>query len=150
MADFSLADLERIIRERARSGDPDSWTAKLFASGMEKAAKKLGEEAVETVISAVGGDRDGLHGRVGKLGHALQGVLGRHAFGQVYEVGPGLLVRRLEVELAPQRLPVPVVGHEVGVHANLFQPEAGQAVERAFEVHAFGCHLRLFIYLPLK
>ena len=27
---------------------------------MEKAAKKLGEEAVETVISAVGGDRDGL------------------------------------------------------------------------------------------
>ncbi|MEX0405662.1 phosphoribosyl-ATP diphosphatase [Aquibium sp. LZ166] len=60
MADFSLADLERIIRERARSGDPDSWTARLFASGMEKAAKKLGEEAVETVISAVGRDRDGL------------------------------------------------------------------------------------------
>ena len=60
MPDFSLADLERIIHERARSGAPDSWTAKLFASGMEKAAKKMGEEAVETVIAAVGNDKDGL------------------------------------------------------------------------------------------
>ena len=53
---FSLSDLETIIAERARSGDPSSWTAKLFAGGMEKAAKKLGEEAVETVIAAVQGD----------------------------------------------------------------------------------------------
>ncbi|TIX74398.1 MAG: phosphoribosyl-ATP diphosphatase, partial [Mesorhizobium sp.] len=51
MADFSLSDLETIIRERAHSGDPDSWTAKLFARGMDKAAQKLGEEAVETVIA---------------------------------------------------------------------------------------------------
>jgi phosphoribosyl-ATP pyrophosphohydrolase len=60
MTDFSLSDLERIIAERARSGDPDSWTAKLFSRGMEKAAQKLGEEAVETVIAAVGGDTKGL------------------------------------------------------------------------------------------
>ncbi|APH70297.1 phosphoribosyl-ATP diphosphatase [Aquibium oceanicum] len=60
MAEFSLADLERTIRERALSGDAQSWTAKLFAAGMEKAAKKMGEEAVETVIAAVGRDRDGL------------------------------------------------------------------------------------------
>ncbi len=60
MAEFSLADLERIIAERARSGDPDSWTAKLFARGIDKAAQKLGEEAVETVIAAVRADRDGL------------------------------------------------------------------------------------------
>jgi phosphoribosyl-ATP pyrophosphohydrolase len=60
MSEFSLADLERIIAERARSGDPQSWTAKLFAGGMDKAAKKFGEEAVETVISAVGGDEQGL------------------------------------------------------------------------------------------
>ncbi len=58
MSDFSIDDLERI--ERARSGDANSWTAKLFASGMERAAKKLGEEAVETVIAAVGKDEDGL------------------------------------------------------------------------------------------
>jgi phosphoribosyl-ATP pyrophosphohydrolase len=56
MTGFSLSDLEAIVAERARSGDPSSWTAKLVAGGMERAAKKLGEEAVETVIAAVSGD----------------------------------------------------------------------------------------------
>ncbi|WP_137928926.1 phosphoribosyl-ATP diphosphatase [Mesorhizobium comanense] len=60
MAEFSLSDLETLIRERAQSGDPDSWTAKLFARGIDKAAQKLGEEAVETVIAAVKGDRHAL------------------------------------------------------------------------------------------
>ncbi|KAA3451733.1 phosphoribosyl-ATP diphosphatase [Mesorhizobium sp. SARCC-RB16n] len=60
MADFSLSDLEKIVSDRAHSGDPDSWTAKLFARGMDKAAQKLGEEAVETVIAAVKGDKQGL------------------------------------------------------------------------------------------
>ena len=60
MTAFSLDDLEKIIAERGKSGDPASWTAKLFAGGMEKAAKKLGEEAVETVIAAVSRDEKGL------------------------------------------------------------------------------------------
>ena len=50
---FSLEDLEKIVASRALSGDAQSYTAKLFARGMEKAAQKLGEEAVETVIAAV-------------------------------------------------------------------------------------------------
>lgn len=60
MAEFSLSDLEKVVHERAHSGDPDSWTAKLFARGIDKAAQKLGEEAVETVIAAVKGDRQGI------------------------------------------------------------------------------------------
>ena len=60
MAEFSLSQLEKIIHERAHSGDPDSWTARLYARGMEKAAQKLGEEAVETVIAAVAGDKAAL------------------------------------------------------------------------------------------
>ena len=60
MAEFSLSDLEKIVHERAHSGDADSWTAKLFSRGIDKAAQKLGEEAVETVIAAVKGDRQGL------------------------------------------------------------------------------------------
>ncbi len=56
MAGFTLSDLERIVAERALSGDEGSWTAKLYRAGMERAAKKLGEEAVETVIAAVKGD----------------------------------------------------------------------------------------------
>jgi phosphoribosyl-ATP pyrophosphohydrolase len=60
MSDFSLADLEKIVALRARSGDPESWTAKLFAGGMERASKKLGEEAIETVIAALGTDAKAL------------------------------------------------------------------------------------------
>ena len=60
MAEFSLSELETIIAQRARSGDPDSWTAKLFAKGIDKAAQKLGEEAAETVIAAVKGDKKAL------------------------------------------------------------------------------------------
>jgi len=60
MAEFTLSDLEAIIARRARSGDKNSWTAKLYAAGMEKAAKKLGEEAVETVIAALGKDTQAL------------------------------------------------------------------------------------------
>lgn len=60
MSGFSLSDLEKIIAERARSDDASSWTAKLYQGGMERAAKKLGEEAVETVIAAVKGDDKGL------------------------------------------------------------------------------------------
>lgn len=60
MSGFTLHDLERIIAERGRSGAVESWTAKLFARGTGKAAQKLGEEAVETVIAAVSGKRDEL------------------------------------------------------------------------------------------
>jgi phosphoribosyl-ATP pyrophosphohydrolase len=60
MAGFSLFDLEKTIHERAHSGDPESWTAKLYARGIDKAAQKLGEEAVEAVIAAVKGDKQAL------------------------------------------------------------------------------------------
>ncbi|MEJ5080249.1 MULTISPECIES: phosphoribosyl-ATP diphosphatase [unclassified Ochrobactrum] len=57
MAEFTLSDLERIVAERATSTDGSSYTASLFAKGQTRAAKKLGEEAVEAVIAAVSGDR---------------------------------------------------------------------------------------------
>lgn len=58
MPSFSLHDLQAAVQARASSGDPEkSWTAKLVAGGMPKAAQKLGEEAVETVIAAVRADR---------------------------------------------------------------------------------------------
>jgi phosphoribosyl-ATP pyrophosphohydrolase len=60
MADFSLGDLARIVTERARSGDPGSYTAKLVAAGVERTAKKFGEEAVEAVLAAVTGSETGL------------------------------------------------------------------------------------------
>ncbi|WP_454288804.1 phosphoribosyl-ATP diphosphatase [Rhizobium arsenicireducens] len=60
MRDFSLTDLERIVADRAQARPDESWTAKLVAGGQSKAAKKLGEEAVETVIAAIKDDRENL------------------------------------------------------------------------------------------
>lgn len=60
MTTFTLADLEKIIAARAKASPDESWTAKLIAAGPERAAKKLGEEAVEAVIAAVQGDREAL------------------------------------------------------------------------------------------
>jgi phosphoribosyl-ATP pyrophosphohydrolase len=53
MTDFTLSDLQRIIAERARSGDPESYTAKLIGAGIGRCAQKLGEEGVEAAIAAV-------------------------------------------------------------------------------------------------
>ncbi|MFB2607767.1 phosphoribosyl-ATP diphosphatase, partial [Rhizobium phaseoli] len=60
MSGFSLADLERIVDERSKASPEQSWTAKLVAGGQPKAAKKLGEEAIEAVMAAATGDRDNL------------------------------------------------------------------------------------------
>jgi phosphoribosyl-ATP pyrophosphohydrolase len=60
MTTFSLEDLARIVAERAAAPVSESYTAKLLADGPAKAAKKLGEEAVEAAIAAVQGDRQNL------------------------------------------------------------------------------------------
>lgn len=60
MSDFTLADLEAIVAQRAQASPEESWTAKLVAKGQTKAAKKLGEEAVEAVIAAISEDRQNL------------------------------------------------------------------------------------------
>ncbi|GAB1580266.1 phosphoribosyl-ATP diphosphatase [Phyllobacterium phragmitis] len=60
MSEFTLDDLERIVAERAGATDGSSYTASLVARGVAKAAQKLGEEAVETVIAAVSGDKEGV------------------------------------------------------------------------------------------
>lgn len=55
-----LDDLYSVIMTR-KDGDPEqSYTAKLFARGPEKACEKVGEEATETIIEGVKGDRDAL------------------------------------------------------------------------------------------
>ncbi len=60
MSTFTLTDLETIVAARAKASPDESWTAKLAAAGQAKAAKKLGEEAVETVIAALSEDRSDL------------------------------------------------------------------------------------------
>jgi phosphoribosyl-ATP pyrophosphohydrolase len=60
MAGFTIHDLAATIEARAASAGEASYTRKLLDRGAEYCAKKLGEEAVETVIAAVENDRDHL------------------------------------------------------------------------------------------
>ena len=56
----ALQRLDDTIAAR-KGGDPSSsYTAQLLAGGVERAAKKFGEEAVEVVVAAVQADPDAL------------------------------------------------------------------------------------------
>ena len=57
--------LERLyaVIDSRKGADPDTpYTARLFSRGRQQIAKKLGEEAVETVIEGIRGDRPKLVG----------------------------------------------------------------------------------------
>jgi phosphoribosyl-ATP pyrophosphohydrolase len=60
MTSFTLDDLARIVAQRAAAPASESYTAKLLSEGPARAAKKLGEEAVEAALAAVQGDRQNL------------------------------------------------------------------------------------------
>jgi phosphoribosyl-ATP pyrophosphohydrolase/phosphoribosyl-AMP cyclohydrolase len=51
-----LTHLETLIQNRKKHPDPNSYTSRLFASGINKVAQKVGEEAVEVVIEAKDND----------------------------------------------------------------------------------------------
>lgn len=55
---FSLAALEQVIAERKQNPSPASYTARLFAKGINAIAQKVGEEAVELVIESKDNDRE--------------------------------------------------------------------------------------------
>ncbi|WP_309622057.1 phosphoribosyl-ATP diphosphatase [Novosphingobium sp.] len=63
----TLSRLAATIAER-RAADPEtSWVAKLNARGVPVIARKLGEEAVETVVAALVGSREELVGEAADL-----------------------------------------------------------------------------------
>lgn len=53
-----LARLEAIIRNRLDDRPDGSYTAALAAAGDRRIAQKVGEEATELALAAVGGDRE--------------------------------------------------------------------------------------------
>lgn len=60
MSRFTIHDLAATVDARAAAGGEASYTRKLLDKGVAHCAKKLGEEAVETVIAAVENDREHL------------------------------------------------------------------------------------------
>ena len=58
MTDHILDQLFATIAARKAGGDASSsYTAKLLSEGVEKCAKKFGEEAVEAALASVSGDK---------------------------------------------------------------------------------------------
>jgi len=75
MATFTLNDLAARVKERAAASPETSYTRKLLDRGVGHCAKKLGEEAVETALAAVGEDRAQLIGEAADLVYHLLVVL---------------------------------------------------------------------------
>jgi phosphoribosyl-ATP pyrophosphohydrolase/phosphoribosyl-AMP cyclohydrolase len=62
-----LNELELIIRDRKNNPTDKSYTASLFAKGINKIAQKVGEEAVEIVIEAKDNNDDLFKGEAADL-----------------------------------------------------------------------------------
>ncbi len=62
-----LWQLEVLVQERKANPPPGSYTAELFAAGPNKIAQKVGEEAVEVIVAALGQGREAQVGELGDL-----------------------------------------------------------------------------------
>jgi len=72
----TLARLEQVIRERTKAAAGESYVASLNARGLPVIARKLGEEAVETVVAALSGDDQELVGEAADVLFHLMVLLG--------------------------------------------------------------------------
>ena len=75
MSNFTLRDLEKRVHERAKASAHVSYTRRLLDQGVDQCAKKLGEEAIETVLAAVAEDRERLIAETADLIYHLLVVL---------------------------------------------------------------------------
>ena len=72
---FTLHDLEQRVKERAAASAEVSYTRKLLDRGVAHCAKKLGEEAIEVALAAVGEERERLIAEAADLVYHLIVVL---------------------------------------------------------------------------
>jgi len=89
---LTLNDLEKRVQSRAQASAEVSYTRKLLDRGVAQCAKKLGEEAVEAVIAAVGEDRQRLIGEAADVLYHLLVVL--HARGRAWRAHRAIGPRR--------------------------------------------------------
>ncbi len=62
-----LGELQRIVEDRKANPEEGSYTAYLFSKGVDKIAKKTGEEAVELVIAAKNKNKEEIVGECADL-----------------------------------------------------------------------------------
>jgi phosphoribosyl-ATP pyrophosphohydrolase/phosphoribosyl-AMP cyclohydrolase len=102
-----LAELDQLIERRRQfpTEEPGSYTVRLFEKGLARIAQKVGEEAVETVIDAMAGNRAGLAGEAADLVYHLL-VLLRVSGSSLAEMLT-VLRQRHQTIAAGQRRPLP-------------------------------------------
>lgn len=87
----ALDALAKTIAARGAAGDASSsYTAKLLSEGVEKCAKKFGEEAVEAALAGVSGDKAHLAAEAGDVLYHLLVLL------QAGGVTPEMVAAELE------------------------------------------------------
>ena len=84
-----LETLESVIQERLDNPGSGSYTASLAASGMQRIAQKVGEEAVELALAAAVGNRDEVIDEAADLVYHLLVLL------QTQDLDLGRVVERL-------------------------------------------------------
>jgi phosphoribosyl-ATP pyrophosphohydrolase len=90
MASFTLHDLEQRVKARAQASADVSYTRRLLDQGVDQCAKKLGEEAIETILAAISEDRERLIAETADLIYHLLVVLAAR----------GIALADVEAELA--------------------------------------------------
>lgn len=64
---MSLEWLYQVILDRQANPPPESYTAHLFQGGLGRIAKKVGEEAAETLVAALAEDDERLVAEIADL-----------------------------------------------------------------------------------
>jgi phosphoribosyl-ATP pyrophosphohydrolase/phosphoribosyl-AMP cyclohydrolase len=102
-----LAELEQLIARRHQypAEEPGSYTVRLFEKGLARIAQKVGEEAIETVIDAMAGNKAGLPGEAADLLYHLLVLL--QASGSSLDEVLAVLRQRHQTIGAGQRRPLP-------------------------------------------
>jgi len=102
-----LAELEQLIARRHQypAEEPGSYTVRLFEKGLARIAQKVGEEAIETVIDAMAGNKAGLPGEAADLLYHLLVLL--QASGSSLAEVLAVLRQRHQTIGAGQRRPLP-------------------------------------------
>jgi phosphoribosyl-ATP pyrophosphohydrolase len=67
-----IRELEAVIRDRKANPQPGSYTNSLFDSGTNKIAQKVGEEATEVIVAALG---QGRREQIGELADLFYHIL---------------------------------------------------------------------------
>jgi phosphoribosyl-ATP pyrophosphohydrolase len=75
MPQDTLEQLARLIASRRNDSASKSYTKQLLDAGPERCARKLGEEAIETVIAGIGTDSKALKAEAADLIYHLMVLL---------------------------------------------------------------------------